>query len=200
MTIGTQLILASKGIEYPLLVDFNVIPTVRPRLVSLCRRNDSVVRIGDAYCYSKAICKLVWCQNSRELQRPLNLHRKAFSRPAVAISQSHEMVCFTAVRLPSEETLKVKANKQFRYETILIRNRCRQLRVTPCCTCGRFELERRVGDSLSSRLSSENRDESYLVDPASSHMLVSKIKPCMSKYKLLYGETANGSLNQLSSI
>ena len=25
---------------------------------------------------------------------------------------------------------------------------------------------------------------SYLVDPASSHMLVSKIKPCMSKYKL----------------
>jgi hypothetical protein len=38
---------------------------------------------------------------------------------------------------------------------------------------------------------------SYLVDPASSHMLVSKIKPCMSKYKQLYGETANGSLNQL---
>jgi hypothetical protein len=37
----------------------------------------------------------------------------------------------------------------------------------------------------------------YLVDPASSHMLVSKIKPCMSKYKSLYGETANGSLNQL---
>jgi hypothetical protein len=24
----------------------------------------------------------------------------------------------------------------------------------------------------------------YLVDPASSHMLVSKIKPCMSKYQL----------------
>ena len=37
---------------------------------------------------------------------------------------------------------------------------------------------------------------SYLVDPASSHMLVSKIKPCMSKYKPLYGEIANGSLNQ----
>ena len=27
---------------------------------------------------------------------------------------------------------------------------------------------------------------SYLVDPASSHMLVSKIKPCMSKYKRFY--------------
>ena len=39
-----------------------------------------------------------------------------------------------------------------------------------------------------------------LVDPASSHMLVSKIKPCMSQYKLLNGETANGSLKQLSFI
>ncbi len=37
----------------------------------------------------------------------------------------------------------------------------------------------------------------YLVDPASSHMLVSKIKPCMSKYIPSNGETANGSLNQL---
>ena len=42
--------------------------------------------------------------------------------------------------------------------------------------------------------------DSYLVDSASSHMLVSKIKQCMSKYKQLYGETANGSLNQLSFI
>ena len=41
------------------------------------------------------------------------------------------------------------------------------------------------------------RKDRYLVDPASSHMLVSKIKPCMSQYKLLYGETANGSLKQL---
>ncbi len=37
----------------------------------------------------------------------------------------------------------------------------------------------------------------YLVDPASSHMLVSKTKPCMCKYKRLNRETANGSLNQL---
>ena len=28
-------------------------------------------------------------------------------------------------------------------------------------------------------------------------MLVSKIKPCMSKYEPLVGETANGSINQL---
>ena len=31
-------------------------------------------------------------------------------------------------------------------------------------------------------------------------MLVSEIKPCMSQYKLLFGETANGSLKQLSFI
>ncbi len=42
------------------------------------------------------------------------------------------------------------------------------------------------------------KNDSYLVDPASSHMLVSKIKPCMSKYEYdLYYETADGSLNQL---
>ena len=35
-----------------------------------------------------------------------------------------------------------------------------------------------------------------LVDPASSHMLVSKIKPCMSQYKFIHGETAKGSLKQ----
>ena len=36
----------------------------------------------------------------------------------------------------------------------------------------------------------------YLVDPASGHMLVSKIKPCMSKHELNNGEAANGSLQQ----
>lgn len=30
-----------------------------------------------------------------------------------------------------------------------------------------------------------SRKECYLVDPASSHMLVSKIKPCMCKYELI---------------
>jgi len=31
-------------------------------------------------------------------------------------------------------------------------------------------------------------------------MLVSKVKPCMSQYECFYGETANGSLNQLRFI
>lgn len=57
----------------------------------------------------------------------------------------------------------------------------------------------RVGASLcdESRAARDVEKDCYLVDPASSHMLVSKIKPCMSKYKQLYRETANGSLNQL---
>ena len=38
-----------------------------------------------------------------------------------------------------------------------------------------------------------------LVDPASSHMFVSKIKPCMFQNKLFYGKSANGSLKQLYS-
>ena len=57
-----------------------------------------------------------------------------------------------------------------------------------------------VGSCLFSFMPEVSSEGSYLVDPASSHMLVSKIKPCMSKYKQLYGETANGSLNQLSFI
>jgi sRNA-binding regulator protein Hfq len=41
-------------------------------------------------------------------------------------------------------------------------------------------------NGIQSRLFTSSFDSSYLVDPASSHMLVSKIKPCMSKYKHLY--------------
>ena len=37
----------------------------------------------------------------------------------------------------------------------------------------------------------------YLVDSASSYMLVPKIKPCKSKYKLSYCKTAESSLKQL---
>lgn len=39
---------------------------------------------------------------------------------------------------------------------------------------------------VSSRRFPGTDQQSYLVDPASSDMLVSKIKPCMSKYKQLY--------------
>jgi hypothetical protein len=65
---------------------------------------------------------------------------------------------------------------------------------------------RSVSNNLSGRLTApvgpaqRAPHDSYLVDSASSHMLVSKIKPCMSKYKQLYRETANGSLYKLSFI
>ena len=35
------------------------------------------------------------------------------------------------------------------------------------------------------RAAGDVAEECYLVDPASSHMLVSKIKPCMCKYELI---------------
>ena len=38
-------------------------------------------------------------------------------------------------------------------------------------------------DSRNVAFGLRGRPDSYLVDPASSHMLVSKTKPCMSKYK-----------------
>ena len=63
----------------------------------------------------------------------------------------------------------------------------------PCQYNGHPIVRLRPPDSfrrcrLLSRGSSRRRAKygSYLVDPASSHMLVSKIKPCMSKYKLTY--------------
>ena len=52
------------------------------------------------------------------------------------------------------------------------------------CRAGRSFAFRSAG--LLARPSSVRLSSSYLVDPASSHMLVSKIKPCMSKYKHLY--------------
>ena len=39
-----------------------------------------------------------------------------------------------------------------------------------------------------------------LVDPASSHMLVSKVKPCMCMYNFLHNATANGSIIQLLNV
>ena len=80
--------------------------------------------------------------------------------------------------------------------------------VTRSCTanvgminCSRFVFASCVSSNLSILHSSASWHnsccEDNLVDPASSHMLASKTKPCMSKYNLVYGETANGSLKQL---
>jgi hypothetical protein len=44
----------------------------------------------------------------------------------------------------------------------------------------RGDLEGSLSFSVSAEKEGSISDGSYLVDPASSHMLVSKIKPCMS--------------------
>ena len=48
----------------------------------------------------------------------------------------------------------------------------------------RARLERSIKTRLGS-CGAGVAKECYLVDPASSHMLVSKIKPCMCKYELI---------------
>ena len=59
-----------------------------------------------------------------------------------------------------------------------LRGWVRGVRWLPCFHASiRFALSQLAG--------LEAFDSGYLVDPASSHMLVSKIKPCMSKYKRL---------------
>ena len=50
---------------------------------------------------------------------------------------------------------------------------------------GRPRSDSRRTAGRNAAASRQQPQSSYLVDPASSHMLVSKIKPCMSKYKLL---------------
>ena len=55
-----------------------------------------------------------------------------------------------------------------------------------------------AGPSVSAkRGAAAQRYRTNLVDPASSHMLVSKIKPCMSQYKLLYGKCLVIGMSQL---
>ncbi|KAI9109493.1 hypothetical protein K1719_019547 [Acacia pycnantha] len=57
-------------------------------------------------------------------------------------------------------------------------------------TCDALGPSERRGRGLTSRSQEKGArrgvaEECYLVDPASSHMLVSKIKPCMCKYELI---------------
>ena len=61
-----------------------------------------------------------------------------------------------------------------------------KLSVRPLAAVGMHLLTRACGHGPSPRRGRSFQPlGGYLVDPASSHMLVSKIKPCMSKYELL---------------
>lgn len=86
---------------------------------------------------------------------------------------------------------------------VVLRPMCVQWRVECGIACA-FppSLERGGGGTLTcaalwpSRKKQSPITISHLVDPASSHMLSSKAKPCMSKYKGIRPETANGSLQR----
>ena len=78
---------------------------------------------------------------------------------------------------------------------------CRACSLDAVDPCGPWPLRRPLPAASQTRVMASGRDGSpllrggpsvgdplvgrYLVDPASSHMLVSKIKPCMCKYELI---------------
>lgn len=112
--------------------------------------------------------------------------------------------------MPWASSIAGDAASRRRREACLANNAASKLRRPASrrglCVCfSRGRRRRSVGGEQAECRPSESSDRgahgscasSYLVDPASSHMLVSKIKPCMSKYTPLHGKTANGSLNQL---
>ena len=92
---------------------------------------------------------------------------------------------------PLSSRMKVQTLERSR-GTRQLRNLCKDAISNPTHTMRTLVL---VRSGLGAQAAATT--SSYLVDPASSHMLVLKIKPCMSKYKHLYRETANGSLKQL---
>ena len=108
---------------------------------------------------------------------------------------------FGSVRLPSDQSLpsilyKVRQDGLKKFEQVTKKGRCR-----PSCSTDtvHYNIRAQVGSSVYSlfKLCCCNISvflfyplltlvvsiASYLVDAASSHMLVSKIKPCMSKYR-----------------
>ena len=122
------------------------------------------------------------------LQRLVNLHRWVFSRPSSTTQRLAAVgLLFLCDWYPGEREGEGKQGVSLRNT---IRKSYQQL---PCALLawpakGELQLAPR-GPLLQGRCGAmlrgaPSRDGSYLVDPASSHMLVSKIKPCMSKYKL----------------
>ena len=158
----------------------------------LCRKGESVVRIGNAKRYAKQDAS---SSGVRTRSSDRRCGRQSTRTEGRSLAQAARFG-----RKPVSVALNLCDCRSRRFEgvgkqVVSLRNaylaRAAGSRFVHC-SCGRSR-EREQSPF-------QDRDESYLVDPASSHMLVSKIKPCMSKYKLLYCETANGSLNQLSSI
>ncbi len=81
-----------------------------------------------------------------------------------------------------------RSGKRVRWKSVLVsRRRRRETFYKVASPIVKFRVWESMGESRrETPVNSKHKKSSkasYLVDPASSHMLVSKIKPCMSKYK-----------------
>ncbi len=91
------------------------------------------------------------------------------------------LVCGRWLCCDSERTGEIETKPKQRYSltgwlalsVLIFKHLCQWVQSTLWRRAGLSEMEVRCSN------------HSYLVDPASSHMLVSKIKPCKSKYKQL---------------
>ena len=146
--------------------------------VCLCRKGESVVRIGNAKSYEKQEAS---SSGVRTRSKDRRCGRQSTRTEGRSLAQAARFG-----RKPVSVTLTLCDCRSRRFEgvgkqVVSLRNaylaRAAGSRFVHC-SCGRSR-EREQSRS-------RDRDESYLVDPASSHMLVSKIKPCMSQYQHCY--------------
>ena len=109
-----------------------------------------------------------------------------FSSPAR--TGGGEDIVAASVRLASA-CLSAVVSRRFSGCRLMSRTRNTRWAWGPCAPDVRFQsvLSQDMHDRRArcgfSRASPASSDGCYLVDPASSHMLVSKIKPCMCKYE-----------------
>ena len=110
--------------------------------------------------------------------------RKSGALPAVALRSTQSERRAGAAQPAIGGTPSKRANIRWRVLTPAQRgdtDKCETRARTHCCSTQEAFIQ--TPSNSQRRRSAAPRFGSYLVDPASSHMLVSKIKPCMSKYK-----------------
>ena len=124
--------------------------------------------------------------------------RSTMTKPRTLVSEKDSSLSLPlgVYRLSIKQTIKIRLVFA-KYETALSSPFLGRRTACICLVIYQQTAGRKIATSHLERLSiTSTQNNIYLVDPASSHMLVSKIKPCMSKYIPKYGETADGSLNQ----
>ena len=146
-----------------------------------------------------ASCAFFPCQRLSPLQlaggwrSQLYIHRNGESAGLMPVgifklnseTQEGPRSWYSAIAPSMDFSLRVMATLVFPNEVTYCRRRkFRRVSDGPSAVRRYIKLESRTRPATGSRAGrSPLQEDSYLVDPASSHMLVSKIKPCMSKYK-----------------